>query len=329
MEPWKQHSQFIDFINESCTFPTAPSSPNPDRKPTQLSQGDEDAYEKTLRQLQKVEVHLKQHKQNVKDIQQLISFLKGSRKVSPTLPIDQQYERLRPLRTWLFNLPVTLLQKPDISPSSLVVIAHYYTVALLMERMFPDIGAAYFGSLSIKPVEHIARQLQSQSIQGAAVDAHLSLIEVPLSTVDDFRSRMGWPQPPRTPSFPQFGATNFYADDHLPMGTVTDHYGMYSNPAFSYSHESLNIMNNDPVSGSAVSPLTLSSPFPNPQYLGVPSPSFGAYSPASSTFDDGSWNDADNYGTYDLSGMPQGNMFGGHSNTTFGGFVSPIQPVWN
>ncbi|KAH6669128.1 hypothetical protein F5X68DRAFT_51498 [Plectosphaerella plurivora] len=336
MEPWKHTSQFIDFINESCTFPTAPASPNPDRKPKQPSKDDMDALSRTLVQLQKIESHLKHQKENTKDIQQLISFLKGSRKVSQTLAVAEQFERLRPLRTWLFNLPVTLLQKTGGSPNALVVIAHYYTVALLMEQLFPEIGTAYFGSMSIGPIEDIARHIHSLNLNGACDSLPLALMEFPINTVSEFRTRMGWGQPPRTPSFPQFNVPNFYATEQLALAPVTESYMPYGTPSFSYSHESVNLLNADSAPGSAVSPLSLSSsPFPHPQYLGVPSPNnYGSYSPASSTFESplGYGDDEYEYGSYDISGMPgmpSGHMFDGPNGTNFGGFVSPIQPVWN
>ena len=135
MDPWKHESQFGDFIAESCTFPTAPPSPTPDHKPSQPRKEDIDAFQKTLEQLQKVETHIKQSREDTKWITQLISFLKGSRKVSPTLSVSQQFERLRPLRTWLFWLPVLALQQTRGSPNALVIIAHYYTVAQLMDKL--------------------------------------------------------------------------------------------------------------------------------------------------------------------------------------------------
>src|SRR5512140_2044695 len=204
MDPWKHESQFTDFIEESSTFPTAPPSPAPEHKPSQPRQEDLEAFERTLQQLQRVETYLKQKHEDFKSIQQLISFLKGARKVSPTLSVSQQFERLRPLRTWMFYLPVLCLQQTHGSPSTLVVIAHYYTVALVMERLFPEIGAAYFGSMAIGPVEEIARRLEAMRTApepGTDLQVPLALMEFPLETVAEFRSRMGWTQPVRTPSF--------------------------------------------------------------------------------------------------------------------------------
>lgn len=336
MEPWKHESQFGDFIAESSTFPTAPPSPGQDHRPTQPRPEDLEAYQSTLEQIQKVESHLKHHKEDTTQIQHLIGFLRGSRKISPTLSIAQQFERLQPLRTWLFWMPVNYLQNYHGSPNSLVVIAHLYTVALLMERLFPEIGAAYFGSLTIGPVEEIARRLMSinlsSSIKGE-LQTPLTLMEFPIDTVSEFRSRMGWIHPERTPSFPQFNPPNFTIHEELPMPAATESYYPYGNTTFSYSTEEMPMLNaSGPPAHSAVSPLILSSPYPSQQYLSVPSPAYtGAYSPASSTFEGSvAYSDNEEYGSFDMGGLPHGSpAMMSDPNPNFGvGFVTPIQPVW-
>ncbi|KAK0727402.1 hypothetical protein B0T26DRAFT_133940 [Lasiosphaeria miniovina] len=336
MDPWKDESQFGDFIAESSTFPTAPPSPAPDHKPSQPSKEDLDAFQRTLQQLQKVEIHLKQNREDIKSVVQLISFLKGARKVSPTLSVAQQFERLRPLRTWLFWLPVMYLQQTQGSPSSLVIIAHYYTVALLMERLFPEIGAAYFGSLTIGPVEEIARRLFSNNVSGQLegdLQTPLTLMEFPIDTVSEFRSRMGWVRPTRTQSFPQFDPPNFYMDGGSPMAmpptTASEYLPYGGNLAFSYSTEDLSIMASEAGPNSAISPLQLSSPFAH-QYLSIPSPSYGGYSPASSTFGDFGeassivYSDAEEF---DAGFSANTSMLGG-ANAYGVGFVTPTQTVW-
>lgn len=336
MDPWKHESQFGEFIAESSTFPTAPPSPTPDHKPNQPRKEDFDAFQRTINQLAKVEAHLKQNKEDTKLIQQLGSFLKGARKVSPIQSVSQQFDRLQPLRTWLFWLPVMCLKQNGTSPSALVVIAHYYTAAILMERLFPEIGAAYFGSLSVGPVEEIARRLLSINISGSLdgdLQTPLTLMEFPIDTVHEFRSRMGWIQPARTPSFPQFDPPNFYVHDNGSQSAspATTYMPYGDNPAFSWSTEDLSTLappEQDP--GSAISPLTLSSPYASQQYLNIPSPSYGGYSPASSTFGEGSlaFSDTEEYGSYDggFTGYPP---LGPTGSGNYGvGFVSPPQTVW-
>ncbi|KAK4127439.1 hypothetical protein N657DRAFT_210598 [Parathielavia appendiculata] len=310
MDPWKHESQFGDFIAESSTFPTAPPSPTPDHQPSQPREDDLEAFQRALQQLQKLETFLKKNREDTKAVAQLITFMKGSRKVTSSLSVAQQFDRLKPLRTWLFWLPVMYLQRNGASPSALVVIAQYYTAALLMERLFPEIGAAYFGSMTIGPVEQIARRLYAIRNSGHAdgdVQTPLNLMEFPIETVNEFRSRMGWVQPVRTPSFPQFDQPSFYMNEGSPLmmsANLSSEYLPYGdNVAFSYSTEDLSVI---PETGpsSAISPLQLSSPYVNPHYLNIPSPSYGGYSPASSTYGDFGdasslvYSDAEDNGSY-------------------------------
>jgi hypothetical protein len=291
----------------------------------------------------------------------LINFVKGARKVGSS--VAHQFDRLQPFRQWVFWLPVLYLQQTNgLSPSALVVIAHYYTVALLMERLFPEIGAAYFGSLAVGPVEEIARRLHAFNISGGLpqddLQTPVDLMQFPLMMVEEFRSRMGWNQPSRSPSFPQFTDADLYmpattTHPHSPMAlppASTSPYLMYgegSTPAFSYSTEDLSIMTSAVTApNSSISPLILSSPFTNAQYLNIPSPAYGAYSPASSTFGDFSdagstmyasdnetaygFNDNDDFHSYGTMGFSGNNnpMLGG-SNTYGVGFVLPNQnTVW-
>lgn len=332
MEGWKHESLFTDFIAESCTFPTAPPSPDPEHRAAQPRQDDLDAFQRTLDQVLKVEVHLRAHKEETTQIQHLVGFLKGARKISPTLSIAQQYERLQPLRTWLFWMPVGYLQNYGGSANSLVVIAHLYTVALLMERLFPEIGAAYFGSLSILPVEEIARRLMSMSVAAVPKSGHtpLTLMEHPIDTVGEFRSRMGWTNPERTRSFPQFNPPNFPIQ-HEEVGVAGAESYIYGSPAFSYSTEEIPMINNAVPMPAEGSPLMMPSPFVGQSYLNVPSPSFVAYSPASSTFEGSvAYSDAEEYAAFDLQTFQTGHSpMLGDSHLNYGvGFVTSNQPVW-
>lgn len=336
MDPWKHESQFGDFIAESSTFPTAPPSPGPNHQPSQPSDEDIQAFQRTLEQIQKVEAHLKRNKQETAKIQRLIQrligFLKGARKIS-ALSINDQYERLQPLRTWLFWEPVRYLQNQSPPPhnqtqppppDSLVIIAHLYTVALLMERLFPEIGAAYFGSLSISPVEEIARRLWSMSAGGGS--NALTLMEFPIHTVNEFRSRMGWGHPERTPSFPTFNPPNF--------PVAKQHFAHHGNLAFKYSAGELPMLNSAAIprhSQASVSPLLLSSPFPNQQYLSIPSPTFGgAYSPASTLDGSVALSDTEECGAFASAAHSSGQpSMLGEPNPSYGlGFVTPHQSVW-
>lgn len=331
MEEWKYESLFTDFITESCTFPTAPASPSPEHRPSQPRKDDLVAYERTIDQLMKVEAHLRNHNEDNTQMQHLIGFLRSNGKMIATLPVDKQFDRLQTLRSWLFWMPIRSLENFQGAPNSLVVIAHLYTVALLMERLFPDIGAAYFGSLSIIPVEEIARRLMAiGGSTSARIEAQtpLTLMEFPIDTVTEFRSRMGWNNPERTQSFPQFNPPNFHISEELAMAPISEPYTLYSTPAFNYSAEEMPMLNGN-ASHVEGSPLMASSPFVSQPYLNVPSPSFAAYSPASSTFEgSAAYSDNDEFSNYDMAAFSNQHAFLGDAHNFGVGFVPPHQPVW-
>jgi hypothetical protein len=318
MQPWKDESQFGDFIAEQSTFPTAPPSPSPGTKKLSTPRkADLDSLQSAYAQLQKVEAYLKENHEDVKAIQQLMTFVRGVRKVSPSHTAAQRFEMLNPLRAWLFWLPVMFLQQTRGSPSALVILAHYYTVALIVEPLFPEVGAAYFGSLSLGPIEEIARRLFSINVSQtseADLQTPLNLMEYPIDMVANFRSRMGWVQPERTASFPTFRGNMFSIEDSY-ANTLSP----YSTPAFTYSQEHIISMPPEPMSASAISPMSL-DPYGN-IYLGIPSPTgYGGYhSPASSNYGEGSIiysEHGDDFPLYEGQG----------SSSHFGGFVLPT--VW-
>lgn len=196
MQPWKCDSQFGDFIAEKCTFPTALPSPIPGEMNFQPQKKDLDSLEQAYVQLQKVERYFEEGEQTFKDaIQQLRLFIQRVREVSPHHTAAQRFEMLDPLRAWLFWRPVMLLKQFRASPSALMTVAYYYTIALVVEPLFPEIGAAYFGSLSLSPIEEIARQfyctspLQATENSGSTI---LRLMKYPIDMVSIFRVRMGW-----------------------------------------------------------------------------------------------------------------------------------------
>jgi hypothetical protein len=198
MQPWKNESRFEDFIAEKNTFPTAPPSPDtPFNNPKHV---DLDALRLASVQLREVEAYLRENMEGTEAIKQLISFVEGLRTLSPTHTTAQRFDMLDPLRTWLLWLPVMYVQQRRMPLSAFVVLAYYYTIALIVEPLFPEIGAAYFGSLSLNPIEEIARRLVSlNACQTSQEDFQtaLNFMAYPMDMACKFRIRMGLVLPER------------------------------------------------------------------------------------------------------------------------------------
>ena len=323
MQPWKNESQFGDFIAEQSTFPTAPPSPVPNKKFNQPTKQDIEALQQCFSHLQNVQQAMAEQGEDTRLVVDLINFVRGIRKVSSAHNAAQRFEMLNPLREWLFWLPVMYLQQPRVSPYSLLVLAYYYTVALVVEPIFPEVGAAYFGSLSLNPIEEITRRLFSINVSQSNGDLQtpLALMEYPIDMVTLFRTRMGFQQPERTASFPTFMGTSsgFQQNIYQAQPLHADMYSLGNNPSFTYSQEHL-APHASSGPASAISPLSL-DPFAGAsnQYLGLPSPNtYSDYnSPAGSSYGDAAYSDqgGDDY-LYE-NAMPS--AFGGfvHNNTVW------------
>ncbi len=139
---WEEQSHFRDFMRESSTFPTAPPSPRADHKPSQPSKEDLAALERIFQQLQAVDAHLKQIGEDTTHFASLINFLKGVRKVTPSLSLAQQFDRLQPLRKWVLWLPVFYLLRMPGSPSALLAALDRLVEALRTESEHPGLSKA-------------------------------------------------------------------------------------------------------------------------------------------------------------------------------------------
>jgi hypothetical protein len=269
---------------------------------------DLDALGEAHSQLQMVEKFLVECGEDTQAIVQLARFVRGIRKITPSHTAAQRFEMLNPLRTWLFWLPGTYLQQPHVSPYALVVLAYYYTVALVVEPIFSEVGAAYFGSLSLGPIEEIARSLFSVNVSQTSEDdlqTPFALMEYPIDMVTSFRRRMGWEQPERTASFPKFQNNTCHGSPYdIHDSFEPSHFSLGSNPAFGYSQEHLmSYIKLEP--GPAIGALSL-DPFAGSsgQYLGIPSPiGFGGYhGPGGSSYGDVAYSDQGDDFLYDIQG---------------------------
>ncbi|PGH26526.1 hypothetical protein AJ80_01840 [Polytolypa hystricis UAMH7299] len=238
MEPWwKQESELARFMESQRAFRSARSPMTP-TYPGGLPQfHDEDLMRldrvcATLRNIHQRLSHNQEHYQRVTD---LLTFVQRLRDDLPLQAPEKAFERLQPLRTWLFWLPPTMLRGSDTDLGALAVLSQFYGVALALEPIFPEIGGSYLGTMSVLQIEDIRRILHARKASqpfAPEVQLALNLMELPCEIVAEYRSRLHWSPTPSMDTYSPATQSPYYhlPNLHLPSTspTSTSAYSAYT-----------------------------------------------------------------------------------------------------
>ncbi|KAI9849154.1 MAG: hypothetical protein M1837_005384 [Sclerophora amabilis] len=287
MQEWSQDSVLAEVIAEQTIFPRAPPSPVP-LDPHRISeprQEDVIMLQQVYSALRKLETFVSENLEESKRVDELMSLVRKLRLHLPVHSAAEQFKLLHPLRGWIFWLPISLLQCMKDEPSVLVIIAHFYAVALAVEPLFPEVGSAYFGSMSLRPIEEIMQSLTAMQASAKVLQdlqIPLSLMEFPLEMVASFRGRMGWIQEQEVETFdPPHQNQIYYGLENIDLsgGAASPQYA--PSIRFGFHHDNTQLQSTPPMAsslGGGPSALASSSPFGlgSPSALGA---SLGGYSP--------------------------------------------------
>ena len=72
------------------------------------------------------------------------------------------------------------------------VLSHFFAVALALDPLFPEIGGAYLGSMSVPPVEEMRRVLLARTSahpQESGAQIALALMETPVQMCAEYKAR--------------------------------------------------------------------------------------------------------------------------------------------
>lgn len=216
MQAWKHESEFAEFMEEGDVFTRGSL-----RQQILDPQRDRYVVDHVYQCLLPLMEYFRSQPQGpdtndqaLKGLEDLVSFVQELQDKIPAHSAEEQFHLMHPLREWLFFLPIDFLRRGRTDPSVMVLLAHFYGVALAVEPLFPAVGAAYFGTMSVGPIEQIHRTLLQQATTAtttsadaaAAARGGLELMGFPLEMVKHFRERMDWrratgvvpPPPPST-----------------------------------------------------------------------------------------------------------------------------------
>ncbi|KAF1811830.1 hypothetical protein P152DRAFT_398471 [Eremomyces bilateralis CBS 781.70] len=196
MYQWREESLFADFIADFhfTPFPTLASISTYQVTPEARDQRMR-ILQHVQQALQRLQPYLSENEAEKKWVEQFQGYIDQLRASNPAQSVEEQFSQLYALRKWMFWVPITLLSARKGDVFMLLVLAHFYAVALAVEPNFPDIGAAFTANLAVSPLEEIIRIIDavsatptfSQNTQTAS-----AMMDFPRDTLSTFRTRVDW-----------------------------------------------------------------------------------------------------------------------------------------
>ena len=154
MGQWKDDSNFLSYITQHPAF----FSPTP-AHPSSMSFDDESLYLAT-NAIHRLSSRLPETHPLSRRLKEILDFTQEIQTCSATMRTEQLFEKLQPLRAWLFWMPVTLIQADEIDNSEMILLAQLYTIALAIDSSIPELGGAALGSLTVDAIQKIDDKLR-------------------------------------------------------------------------------------------------------------------------------------------------------------------------
>lgn len=196
MQPWwKEESDLANYLETQRSIQRSRTPVTPSYPATASELSTEDVFRLdqlfgTLQDLQQRVAHTEEQSARVAD---LVEFLGRLRNDLPLQSPEEAFERLQTLRAWLFWLPPALLRAGESDLAATAILAHFFAAALAIEPLFPEIGGAYLGTMSVAPIEEMQRILLARKVSqpyDAGIQMALSLMQTPSQIVSAYRNRI-------------------------------------------------------------------------------------------------------------------------------------------
>jgi hypothetical protein len=194
MRPWIHESELARYLENQRTVARARTPATPTMPHAHLSIPHEDLrrVEQITTALHNLRLRLSTSEDLADHAGQLVDYLQDLQRDLSTQAPEQAFIRLQPLRDLIFWLPPSILRAGESDLAALTLLSHLYASALAIEPLFPDIGGAYLGSMSVLPLERVHDMLRTRRTtqpQDTSIQVALSLIDVPVQIMTSYRLR--------------------------------------------------------------------------------------------------------------------------------------------
>lgn len=154
MKSWKDTSLFLTFIEDNPAFFSPQSMPT-----TSVSFDDNSLYQ-AINALRRLSARLPNVHPLAQRLHEVITFAQDFQSCSTSMQSKQLFEKLQPLRAWLFWMPVNLIKANDMGSSAMILLAQLYTLSLAIDSSIPELKGAALGSLTVQAIEQIDMKLR-------------------------------------------------------------------------------------------------------------------------------------------------------------------------
>ncbi|KAF2104282.1 hypothetical protein NA57DRAFT_62917 [Rhizodiscina lignyota] len=271
MQTWRDQSVFSEYLADHASDPPRIFTDatgfqlTPERRHEHLLILQN--VSSSLARLQPFLAHCEQENKWIEQLKGYIERLKTSN--APQSP-EEQFSQLYALRKWLFWVPVSLLSSRKGDIFMLLVLAHFYAVAIAIEPMFPDVGADFAANGALQPLQEIARiinQVQTSQGYNSNTQAAAMMMDFPREAINTYRARKEWarqqPQIQATLQHQSYGLDTL----NLDLGSQLADHGYYQSLSPAFAPSPLHLGSPHLSSPGVISP---SSAGPRSPYLEVP-----------------------------------------------------------
>jgi hypothetical protein len=194
MRPWIHESELARYLQEQRTMARAGTPATPTLPHAQSSVPPEDLrrVEQITTALQNLQSRLVNSEELADHARYLAEYLQHLQQDVRTRNPEQAFTKLQPLRDFIFWLPPLILRPGESDLAPLALLSHLYASAIAVESMFPEIGGAYLGSMSVHPLECVHEILGSRRTtqpHDSGVQVALSLTDIPVQIMTSYRLR--------------------------------------------------------------------------------------------------------------------------------------------
>lgn len=193
MRPWMHQSELARFLDSQRALARVrtPATPSITGLPPQQPNVEElNRLNEMIAGLHNLRLQLVSFPDLVEHVDEMMEYVQQIQEDFPLRGPNQAFERLLQLRSMIFWLPTSVLS-PESDLGALAMLSHFYALALVLEPLFPEIGGAYLGNMSLDPLEKVCQVVQSRSAampHDASLRTALSMMEMPMQIAHAYRA---------------------------------------------------------------------------------------------------------------------------------------------